>query len=65
MLLGVVALTASGWVVTRQRYVDDEVERSVPGWSRPGRAADVVEVAGAEPPVAVHVREPDDASRRA
>src|SRR3954453_4213635 len=40
VLLGVVALTASGWVVTRQRYVDDEVERSVPGWSRPGRAAD-------------------------
>jgi CP family cyanate transporter-like MFS transporter len=62
VLLGVVALSVTGWMVTRQRYVDDEVERSVPGWSRPGRAEDVVEVAGAEPPVAVHVR--DDASRR-
>src|SRR3954466_16087758 len=46
VLLGVVALTASGWVVTRQRYVDDEVELSVPGWSRPGRAAGVVEGGG-------------------
>ncbi|WP_448626541.1 CynX/NimT family MFS transporter [Geodermatophilus sp. URMC 64] len=62
VLAGVVALSVTGWMVTRQRYVDDEVERSVPGWSRPGRAEDVVEVAGAEPPVAVHVR--DDASRR-
>jgi MFS transporter, CP family, cyanate transporter len=64
VLAGVVALGTTGWVVTRQRYVDDEVERAVPGWSPATRAEDLIEAAGAEPPVAVHVREPDDASRR-
>ena len=52
VLVGVAGLTATGWLVTRQRFVDDEV----PGWSSSGRCGDVVEVAGAEPPVAV-VRE--------
>ncbi|MGY1601262.1 CynX/NimT family MFS transporter [Geodermatophilus sp. SYSU D00815] len=62
VLAGVVVLGVSGWVVTRQRYVDDEVETRVPGWSPAGRQEECVEVAGAEAPV--HLREPDDASRR-
>jgi MFS transporter, CP family, cyanate transporter len=47
--------------VTRQRFVDDEV----PGSSSAGRSDDddVIEVAGVEPPAAVHVRT-DDASPR-
>ena len=61
---GVVILTASGWLVTRQRYVDDEVNRFVPGWSSTGHLEDVLEVAGAEPPVTVHVTQADDASPR-
>ena len=64
LLAGVVALGVTGWVVTQQRYVDDEVERVVPGWSPATRAEDCIEAAGAEPPVTVHVREPGDASRR-
>ncbi len=64
VLAGVGVLTATGWLVTRQRYVDDEVDRAVPGWSGRGSPADVVEVAGAEAPVTVHVREPGDGSRR-
>jgi CP family cyanate transporter-like MFS transporter len=64
VLTGVALLGASGWLVTRSRYVDDEVERVVPGWSPAGRPADVVETAGAEPPVTVHVTEPDGGSRR-
>ncbi|MGY1808546.1 CynX/NimT family MFS transporter [Blastococcus sp. SYSU D00669] len=59
---GVALLGAAGWVVTRQRYVDDEVETRVPGWSPAGRQEECIEVAGAEAPV--HLREPDDASRR-
>jgi CP family cyanate transporter-like MFS transporter len=60
---GVLGLAVSGWLATRQRYVDDEV----PGWSGPERTEDVVEVAGTELPVTVHpvsVRAPDDGSRR-
>ena len=67
VLTGVAALGASGWVITRQRYVDDEVERRLPGWSPAGHPEDVVEVAGAEAPVTVHpaeVRTPDDVSPR-
>jgi MFS transporter, CP family, cyanate transporter len=64
VLAGVAGLGVSGSLVTRPRYVDDEVERTVPGWSPAGQRTDVVECAGAEPPVTVHVREPDGGSRR-
>ncbi|WP_409328492.1 MFS transporter [Trujillonella humicola] len=57
VLAGVAGLTATGWLVTRQRYVDDEV----PGWM-PRREDDVVRTAGAEPPVVV--REPGGGSPR-
>jgi CP family cyanate transporter-like MFS transporter len=63
VLTGVAGLGVTGWISTRQRYVDDEVDRSVPGWSSAARPADVLEVAGAEAPVSAHVR-PDDGSRR-
>ncbi|MDK3255508.1 CynX/NimT family MFS transporter [Blastococcus capsensis] len=46
-LASVAGLAVTGWVVTRQRYVDDEV----PGWSPVQPREDVLEVAGAEPPV--------------
>ncbi len=52
VMVGIVLMTVTGWQVTRQRFVDDEV----PGWSSAGRADDVIEVAGAEPPATVHVR---------
>jgi CP family cyanate transporter-like MFS transporter len=61
VLAGIGGLAVTGWVATRQRYVDDEVDRSVPGWSSAGRCTDVLETAGAEAPVSVHVR--DDGSR--
>jgi CP family cyanate transporter-like MFS transporter len=64
VLLAVAGLGVSGWLVTRPRYVDDEVERTFPGWSPAGRRADVVEAVGAEPPVTVHVTEPDGGSPR-
>ncbi|CCG05482.1 MFS transporter [Blastococcus saxobsidens] len=47
VLTGVAGLAGTGWLVTRQRYVDDEV----PGWSSARHCDDVLEVAGAEPPV--------------
>jgi CP family cyanate transporter-like MFS transporter len=53
VLIGVVVLAVAGWISTRQVFVDDEVERSVPGWSPATRREDVVETAGAEPPVVV------------
>jgi CP family cyanate transporter-like MFS transporter len=56
VLAGVVLLTGSGWLITRERYVDDEVNRFVPSWSSTGRCDDVLEAAGAEAPVATHVR---------
>ena len=40
----------------RSAYVDDEVDRFVPGWSSAGRCEDVLECAGAEAPVSAHVR---------
>jgi CP family cyanate transporter-like MFS transporter len=49
--------------MTRERYADDEVNRFVPGWSSTGHCDDVLEVAGAEAPVSVHVRTTDGASR--
>jgi cyanate transporter len=64
VLAGVVGLTALGWLVTRQRYVDDEVDRSVPGWSSAGRFTEVIETAGAEAPVSAHIRQADDGSPR-
>jgi MFS transporter, CP family, cyanate transporter len=63
VLTGVAGLGVTGWISTGQRYVDDEVDRFVPGWSSAARPADVFEVAGAEAPVSAHVR-PDDVSRR-
>jgi MFS transporter, CP family, cyanate transporter len=63
VLAGVAGLAVTGWIATRQRYVDDEVNRSVPGWSSAASPADVLEVAGTEAPATAHVR-PDDASRR-
>jgi CP family cyanate transporter-like MFS transporter len=63
VLACVAGLAVTGWVMTRQRYVDDEVDRSVPGWSSAARPADVLEVAGAEAPISAHVR-PDDGSPR-
>ena len=58
VLAGVAGLTATGWLVTRQRYVDDEV----PGWSSTRHRDDVLEVAGAEPPASAHVGTPRDGS---
>lgn len=62
VLTGVAGLAVSGWFVTRQRYVDDEVDL-VPAMPAPGER-DVIEVAGDEPPVVVHVRERDAGSPR-
>jgi CP family cyanate transporter-like MFS transporter len=63
VLAGVVLLAATGWLITRERYVDDEVNRFVPTWSSTGHCDDVLEAAGAEAPVATHVR-PDGGSPR-
>jgi CP family cyanate transporter-like MFS transporter len=63
VLGGVVVLTATGWLIMRQRYVDDEVHRFVPSWSTTGHCDDVLEAVGAEAPVATHVR-PDGGSPR-
>jgi CP family cyanate transporter-like MFS transporter len=62
VLAGVGGLAVTGWVATRQRYVDDEVDRSVPGWSSAAGPADVLAVAGAAAPGNAHVRR-DDGSR--
>ena len=64
VLASVVALTATGWLMTRERYADDEVNRFVPGWSSTGHGTDVLECLGGEPPVAVHVRAEDGGSPR-
>jgi CP family cyanate transporter-like MFS transporter len=63
VLAGALGLGLSGLLVTRNRYVDDELRELRPVPAEPADA-DVVEVAGAEPPVTVHLREPDGASRR-
>lgn len=57
VLTGVAVLSVAGWIATRQVFVDDEVERSVPGWSSAARPTDVLETAGAEPPASAHVRD--------
>jgi CP family cyanate transporter-like MFS transporter len=64
VLTGVVVLTATGWFMTRERYVDDEVDRFVPGWSSTGHCDDVLEAAGAEAPVSAHLRGSDAGSPR-
>jgi CP family cyanate transporter-like MFS transporter len=48
VFIGVVLLIVTGWVVCRERYVDDEVPGLIAG---PPTAGPVVEVAGAEPAV--------------
>ncbi|MGY2129690.1 CynX/NimT family MFS transporter [Blastococcus sp. SYSU DS0617] len=66
MLAGVAGLWALGWLVTRPRFVDDEVDRSVPGWSTAGRArpdTEVLESAGAEPPVNAQITPADGSPR--
>jgi CP family cyanate transporter-like MFS transporter len=56
VLAGVAGLWALGWLVTRPRFVDDEVDRSVPGWSTAGHPEiEVLESAGAEPPVSAGI----------
>jgi len=64
VLAGVVVLTVTGWLMTRERYADDEVNRFVPGWSSTAHCTDVLEVAGAEAPVSAHVTQADDESPR-
>jgi CP family cyanate transporter-like MFS transporter len=64
VIAGVVVLAVTGWFMTRERYVDDEVNRVVPGWSSAGHCTDVLEAAGAEAPVSAHVREPAAGSPR-
>jgi CP family cyanate transporter-like MFS transporter len=56
VLAGVAVLAGTGWMMTRDRYVDDEVNRFVPGWSTTGHCVDLLAVAGAEAPVSMHVR---------
>jgi CP family cyanate transporter-like MFS transporter len=63
VLAGTVGLGLSGLLVTRNRYVDDELHRPAPAPAGPA-TTDVVEVAGAEPPVTVHLREPGGGSPR-
>jgi CP family cyanate transporter-like MFS transporter len=52
VVVGVVLMALTGWLVTRQTYVEDEL----PGGSPGGRREDVIEVAGTEPPATVHLR---------
>jgi CP family cyanate transporter-like MFS transporter len=64
VLAGVVLMTVTGWFMTRERYADDEVNRFVPGWSSTAHCDDVLEVAGTEAPVSVHLTQADDGSPR-
>lgn len=64
VLAGVVVLAWTGWLITRERFVDDEVKRFVPSWSSTDHRTAVLETAGAEPPVSVHVTPEDDGSPR-
>jgi cyanate permease len=63
-LAGVVVLTVLGRVVTRPRYVDDEMDRPVPEGSTAGARAGIVETAGAEAPVISQISPPGDGSPR-
>jgi CP family cyanate transporter-like MFS transporter len=51
VLAGVAGLAVAGVLVSRPRYVDDEV----PGWSSRQHCDDLLEVAGAEAPVSLHL----------
>jgi CP family cyanate transporter-like MFS transporter len=53
----------TGWLITRERYVDDEVKGFVPAWSSTGHCDDVLEAVGGEAPVATHIT-PDGGSPR-
>jgi MFS transporter, CP family, cyanate transporter len=64
VLAGVAVLAWTGWLITRERYVDDEVNRFVPGWSSSGHCDDVLESAGAEAPVSAHVTQAERRSPR-
>lgn len=58
VLTGVAVLALTGWYATRPVFVDDEVDRSVPNWSTPGRPpadVDLLESAGAEAPASARV----------
>ncbi len=55
VLVATGGLLVTGWLVSRERYVDDEVDL-VPTARHPVER-DVIEVAGEEPPVVVHVPE--------
>src|SRR3954464_15129799 len=61
VLAGVAGLAVSGWLITRDRFVDDELHLAAPAHRD---AEDLIEVAGAEPPVTVHLKESDDVSPR-
>jgi CP family cyanate transporter-like MFS transporter len=61
VLAGVAGLAVSGWLITRDRFVDDELHLPAPVR---GEDEDLVEVAGADAPVTVHVSRRDDVSQR-
>ena len=63
VLTGVAVLGVAGWLSTRQVFVDDEVDRSVTGWSSAGRCTEVLDSAGAEAPVSAQVRSDDGSPR--
>ncbi|WP_346620428.1 MFS transporter [Blastococcus montanus] len=65
MLAGVAGLWALGWLVTRDRHVDDELPPWLPGPRQGDADADAgdIEVAGVEPPVSPRA-ERDGASPR-
>ena len=62
VLAGVAGLAVSGWLITRARFVDDELHLPAPAHRD---AEDLIEVAGAEAPVTVHLTDSDDVSPRA
>jgi CP family cyanate transporter-like MFS transporter len=61
VLAGVAGLAVSGWLITRNRFVDDELHLAAPAHRD---AEDLIEVAGADAPVTVHLGESDDVSPR-
>src|SRR4051812_37029787 len=61
VLAGVAGLAVSGWLITRDRFVDDELHLPAPARAED---EDLVEVAGADAPVTVHVSRRDDVSPR-
>jgi CP family cyanate transporter-like MFS transporter len=63
VIAGVAVLAVTGWFMTRERYADDEVNRTVAGWSSAGHCDDVLEAVGTEPPVCAHVRKVDGSPR--